>query len=193
MSALWAPPLTDGETAPERAARYVVLAEAQASAANAVTASGLWPGTEVELAAALVALGWHESGWVLRVHAGRCRSDECDPIRRWTRRGWITVGHAAATPWQLHQTGHLPAAAWRGMIGTSPEATGLAALAAARAFARARNWCRGGQRDWAARAISGYATGRRCVWRGAAARLKTVWRAERAILSASCTAGPAGS
>jgi len=180
MAALWMPEVpTDGETAAARVERLGVLAESIRGAACEVTASGEWPGTEAAMAASLVAVGWHESGWAWRVHAGRCLPWECDAVRR----GGV-VWHRAASPWQLHTTGDLPPEEWRAIVGTGLGPTSRAAHAAASALARSRRHCGQGPR-WAHGMVSGYATGSVCRWRGAASRVRTIWRVETAIARAA--------
>lgn len=60
-------------------------------------------------AALLIASGWEETGWSLRVHEGRCRPNECD--------------HGQARgPWQLHRDG-MPQETWDQMAGLENTAT----------------------------------------------------------------------
>lgn len=56
-------------------------------------------------AALLLASGWEETGWSLRVHEGKCRPNECDHGK-------------ARGPWQLHRDG-MSAESWALMTGTA--------------------------------------------------------------------------
>ncbi len=77
-------------------------------------------------AALLVASGWEETGWSLRVHEGRCRPDECDHGR-------------ARGPWQLQRDG-MSRESWALMQGT--ENTDTQARTAAKRLRFYREQCR---------------------------------------------------
>lgn len=177
MASLWSPPTpSDGESLEARELRYAVIAEAIAAASS-----------NREQAAALVALSWHESGWHWRIHAGRCRPLECDPLRR---RG-VTIAHHAVGIWQLHQHGYLPREVWASLAGVDAAATSRSAIEASKALLRARGHCRGDRTTRAERMVSLYATGSRCSWSGARARVATMARVEGAMRAAAgCTDPP---
>lgn len=68
---------------------------------NAISGAAETP----EEAALLIASGWEETGWSLRIHAGKCRPSECDHGR-------------ARGPWQV-QRNELPEGTWDKMHGLS--------------------------------------------------------------------------
>lgn len=155
-----------------RVARFRVVANAVYAASLRATCTDsdpgcvrIWPGSVRSLEAMLLTLGWYESGFTQRIHAGRCRKGECD-------------GGRATSLWQLQASGKLPLPEWRELAGTSEEATERAAWAAARALSVARASCpsAGG---WERGTIARYATGRSCSWSGAEMRAVTydkIWR-----------------
>lgn len=124
-----------------------LVAEAIADAAERATCTSewseprcdpVWHGAADELAALLVEVGYHESGFRRRIQAGQCRADECDAVRR----GGRTVRHLARSMWQLHVSpripgypGDVPREAWLACTGTEYEHVLTAAQAAARVLA----------------------------------------------------------
>jgi hypothetical protein len=108
-----------------------------------------------ELALLLVTTAFFESGLALHVHEGRCnvRAGECDHGR-------------AKGLWQLHQSPMVPREDWRQLEGTDLESTRVGALYAARILAHYWGKCK-----TRAGALSGYATGKTCRWKGAPKRV----------------------
>jgi hypothetical protein len=76
-------------------------------------------------AALLIASGWEETGWSLRIHEGRCRPQECDHGR-------------ARGPWQLQRNG-MSRESWELMIGV--ENTDAQARTAAKRLVFYRRQC----------------------------------------------------
>lgn len=134
---------------------------------DAVTGAKKWPGTRSELKALLYTVGWHESGFVIRIGEGLCRPHECD---RGRARGY----------WQQHANSTSSLEAWQQLAGPGHESTAVAAREAARALTRARNQCRSLERlpgDWLPMTLSAYA-GRGCVgwFKGRESRIATYTR-----------------
>ena len=158
------------ETPAETRARYERIAAAVATASTVATCSDqpegcrrVWPGTRRELAAALVTLGWWESKYVWRVHAGKCRPLECDAGR-------------ARTPWQMQRATATIRRHWSHMVGTGYVPTLHAAWAAAVTFSTAARGCSRSPLGPVAGAFSGYARGSRigrCTWRQGLNRART--------------------
>ena len=137
--ALMALPCPRDEPADQCQPWRATVAEAIAEAAEEATCSGEWAqpeckpayrGAADELAAHLVEIGHHESGFRRRIQAGDCRLDECDH-----HRGVFL----ARSMWQIHRTPELPRVEalvprrrWLAIQGTAPEAVRLAARTAAR-------------------------------------------------------------
>lgn len=163
----------DDEPADDRDARLETIVQAiDLAAAEAVCAGPrepedqksecvpLWNGTRRELSFLLLTQAFFETRLALHVHQGKCRSHlgECDSGK-------------ATSLWQLQAGGHLPKARWQQLAGTSLEATTAAALEAARALGRGRNYC--GSVEGA---VSLYATGRTCKWEPAKKRVRFMKR-----------------
>lgn len=123
------------------------------------TCKRFWHGSQRELGFLLLGQAFFETRLALHVHAGNCRVQigECD-------------GGRSISLWQLQSGYHLPVERWRTLSGTDLESTREAALEAARALARARNFCNGSLEG----AIANYATGRSCRWKHAAKRMAFV-------------------
>lgn len=141
----------------------------------------VWAGSSRELGFLLLAQAFFETRLALHVHQGNCRKEigECDSGR-------------AISLWQLHAGYRLPVERWRELAGTDLDSTRAAALEAARALGRSRNFC--GSTEGA---VANYATGRGCVWRPAeervrfAARLtEKYWRKARPTPPARVAAVP---
>lgn len=168
----------DEEPIADRSARLETIVEAiEIASAQAVCADGaqsgedapqdersecvpLWSGGRRELSFLLLTQAFFETRLALHVHQGKCRSHlgECDSGK-------------ATSLWQLQAGGHLPKARWERLAGTSLEATTRAALEAARALGRGRNYC--GSVEGA---VSLYATGRTCKWEPAKKRVRFMKR-----------------
>jgi hypothetical protein len=119
----------------------------------------------VEIAAALLTIGWHESRWARYVGEGRCMDGppgaRCDPHRGVPR---------ARSYWQVHR-GTCPAA-WAHEPGSHGELKAAARCAAVRwqgAYGRCRRRCEAGP---IVGAFAGY-KGADCNWRGGVTRAKT--------------------
>ncbi len=115
------------------------------------------------MAALLVAIAKHESGFSRLVHQGDCPKGGCD-------------GGRSATLWQIMHGSWLPRSEWLTFIGIEVEPTTRAATYAAKVLRRGLNACKSVKG-----AISLYATGRTCFWdgkgpHGANARVKTFER-----------------
>ena len=173
----------DPETEQERQARYETIAQAISQVSRRAVCEGagdapcerIWPGSAEELAAALVTVAWHESRFVLRVHQGKCRRDECD-----ARKGpGGAIYHLARGLWQVHSSGIVPRDVWRSSVGTTLDRTTTAAWGAALALSHGRRTCAKaakGKHGWVAPTFSSYATGFSCAWSGSFAREQTYRR-----------------
>jgi hypothetical protein len=186
-TSLPAPAVPDGsplyEAPQARQERLAVVAVAVAAVATRARCeppwdgSGcrpLWPGSSVELASVLLALGHLESGYAWHVHAGRCRTaiGECDAGR-------------ARSPWQVQRTLHT-AWAWDEIEGTGSWSTFAAAWSAARVAAAGRRYCAWSapSEPWLEATVSAYATGGRCRYPRAQARARFVVSIEGRIRAA---------
>lgn len=135
----------------QKSAQYQALAQAMTEAAR----------DRRELAF-LIAWGWHESAYSLRIHRNECRRWECDRGR-------------ARSPWQLHRNG-LDQGSWDGLAGVE-NVRGQAQEAALRAR-RALAWCgtvEGAFRSMGGRGCSGLLPGverRMATFRTVLARLQ---------------------
>lgn len=137
----------DIETEKERTVRLSVIAHAIQTA----TEKTPWRGSRRELATLLVVQGWSESKFAKHIHEGKCRikQGECD-------------GGRAVSPWQLHAGYSFRKPEWKTAKGSDLKATSIAALQAARVLSKGRNFCAS-----VIGAISLYATGHSCSWKGA--------------------------
>lgn len=162
--ALLALPNTDLAATPERAP---MVAKAIADAS----------GGDARLGALLVSVGFHESRFVDRIQAGRCRPPsrgnpgECDAFV--TRSG--EVRFRARSWWQLHRLAAASGDEWRRTTGLASENVSTAAAVAARVLSKGLRAC-----GSAAGAVAYYATGR-CRWSGAARRVALAERVERRL------------
>lgn len=129
-----------------------------------------WSGDPERLAWIMFTMGELESGYKENVHAGQCKTYECDPVYRLLSNGEKKfVYHKARTSWQLQKTDFITDQDWDNMVGTSLEATTIAATIVGKELTSFRYSC-GSEKG----AISMYATGRMCNWVGAKARLDKV-------------------
>ena len=133
----------DVEDSKAREKRMGTIANAIGVASYRATCSGKWDlegcvplfkGTKKELAVGLVTLGFWESRFALNVHKNECAKYECDPIIIRTKHGERLV-HRARTNWQMQYDKGI-AEEWPHMLGTSQEATNLAAWAATKKWSR---------------------------------------------------------
>ncbi len=122
-----------------------------------------WPGSPRELAALMLTVAYHETGFSLRIHDGHCKPYECDKGR-------------ARGLWQLHAHRSLPRERWLTLAGLDDAATRLSAQEAAYALVRSRRVCLSKIQgsDWVTPTLAAYA-GRGCGGRlpDSAARLRT--------------------
>lgn len=135
----------------QREHRAVVLAVSITTSTE--TQTGVNP---VTLAALEVTQGFWESRFALHVHQDKCRIKigECDAGR-------------AKSVWQLQATGLVPRDVWVRIGGTDLASTTLAARGAARVLTTGLQKC--GDIEGA---ISMYATGSLCRWKGAPERVR---------------------
>jgi len=127
-----------------------------------------WSGNPERLAWIMFTMGELESGYKYNIHAGQCSKHECDPVFRLLSNGEKKfVYHKARTSWQLHKTNFITDQQWEDMVGTSLEATTIAATIVGKELTSFRYTC-GSDRG----AISMYATGRMCNWVNAKSRLQ---------------------
>jgi hypothetical protein len=121
-----------------------------------------------EWAALLVAIGFRESTFSLRIHRGECNllKRECDAAKK---NGELYA--RAKSPWQLHEN-KLNANAWPFLTGV--ENTDLQVLEASAALQRGYWTCSRSGVPWLQGTINGFA-GRRCSakWLGLDARIAT--------------------
>src|SRR5262252_7139787 len=132
-------PGRDPETAAERAHRIELIVSAAVSEAKAVAG---WPGTQEELATAILSVTWFESRrWALEVHDGARRGDKGASV-------------CLAQIWTYDRT----------LAGTSPEATRRCFRRAAEILALHANRCgiRRIDETQMARLLGAYGTGRTC-------------------------------
>lgn len=122
-----------------------------------------------EWAALVLAIGFHESTFSLRIHRGDCNlvKRECDAKR--LKDG--TLYARARSPWQLHEN-KLNGDAWPFLIGI--ENSDLQALEASAALQRGFYQCSRSGVPWLQGTINGFA-GRRCSadWPGLQSRIAT--------------------
>lgn len=152
---------------PRKPEQLEVVSEAVAT--NATEQANRWPGTLEELIAVTLAIGYHETRYSLRIHAGDCKPWECDRGR-------------ARGLWQMHQSAvqNHDRDVWLALPGLDRASTNLAAQQAIWRIIRSRRSCgslerRGG--DWILMTVRHYA-GRGCVGRlkGEEERVRTVKR-----------------
>lgn len=188
----------DPETVDVRQQRFAIIAEAIDIAAREATCSTLdpkaectpwWPAAQQEeLAAMLITLAWHETKFILRVHAGQCRSDECDALRM---KGGL-VHHRARSSWQVQRNPRMVSKSeWEGMVGTSLESTTIAARVATRILSEGRSRCAKGQETkWERPAVSAYATGFSCSWSKADQRVSMYRKVLTTLRNTTVAKGP---
>lgn len=126
-----------------------------------------WTRRPEELAALLITTGYWESKFLARIGAGRCEKWECDPAK--DRAGRIY--HRARGFYQIQASPAVTVYEWRHMRGLGEYRVFVASAVAARLLSRHYANCKTIQG-----AISGYATGGRCSWSRAGARMTTFQR-----------------
>lgn len=162
------PPAYEDREEANRVWRLSVIADAVAQSVDRATCDGyedctpIWSGSDRELAALVVAVGWSESRFARNVHRGECRPDQCDPVRL----AGGHVAHRARSLWQLQRT-RWAAPVWTKLEGTGLAETRNAAWTATRILAEGWRRCRSN-----AGAAGWYACGR-CSWSGGARRAAT--------------------
>jgi hypothetical protein len=159
------PAYADNETTEQRDDRMFTIASAIDEVSDRATCQGfydedgclpIWSGTKRQLDALLVTKGWWESRFSLRVHAGKCRPDECDFGR-------------ARSPWQLQRTAYSEPE-WSTMVGVGLRPTRQAAWSAAKVLSEGMRRCKSPHG-----ALAWYGV-QRCQWSGAKNRFGTYSR-----------------
>lgn len=171
----------DTETAYDRVRRMwhtsiaIVVAGRQATCDEYPRAycTPIWPGTTREIVTLVYVTGRFESAYAQNVHEGRCRDDQCDAERV---RG--KIHHRARSPFQLQHTGFISDEDWLAMLGSSLQATHVAAWNATRILSYHRRNC---GRVSIEMTVSTYARGHCKLWGPAYNRARTYRR-----LLASC-------
>lgn len=175
----------DTETWQQREDRMEIVASAIIEATDNATCYGkeeepcevLWPGSREELAFLLVATAHHESNFAQHIHEGACRTEqgECDASRMQEFPGGPVKHYARSLSiWQI-QKFDIPPQDWD-KIRAGVQGTSAAAWHAARRLSSGYRACKSLEG-----AISRYATGKSCEWKGAAGRVKTL----RAMMTSS--------
>lgn len=158
-----------------------IIARAVSQAASRASCTGIyseakcepvWLGSETKLAALIVTKGWWESRFASNVHRGKCRPDQCDPMRV----GKVII-HKARSPWQLQRTGYSESM-WANLVGAELKPTRNAAWVAAKILSEGKRRCRSyyGALAW-------YGV-QRCDWSGASGRYTTYKKLVEATESA---------
>jgi len=160
----------------ESTAHYPAVAEA-IEAASWRASGDEWKHPAEEMAAALVAIAYHESHFSMRIQSGQCRllQGECDASKG---RGGQMYPRARSM-WQIQKT-YVVMDDYAGIVGASPEALHRAAWAAALVVAHARERCAvttWARQHWEVPTLSGYATGYTCSWRRSWGRRATLRKA----------------
>lgn len=170
------PPAYEDRAEPGRDARMATIADAVAQSVDRARCEGytadcepIWIGSELDIGALVVTVGWWESRFSRRIHAGQCRPDECDPFRYADGR----VVHRARSCWQAQRTGW-SRKLWGNLEGTGLEPTRNAAWVATTVLAEGQRRCKS-----TVGAIAFYACGR-CSWSGAKRRVAT-WEKLRTL------------
>jgi hypothetical protein len=149
---------------------------AQAVAEFAIPPDGI---PRREWAALVLAIGFHESTYSLRIHAGDCRLEkrECDAAKK---NGKLYA--RAKSPWQMHEN-TLNRDVWSQLTGI--ENTDVQVIQASAMLQRGFHTCSRAGVPWQVGAINGYA-GRMCKarWPGLEARLATQARLTRVAMPA---------
>jgi hypothetical protein len=159
-------------TAPDKPAQLATIAAAVAELA--VPPAGI---PRREWQALLLAVGFYESTYSLRVHRGECKLEkrECDAAR--AKDG--TLFARAKSPWQLHQN-TLNRDNWDQLTGI--DNTDVQVTEANAALARGWHTCSRSGVPWQRAAVNGFA-GRRCdaSWPGLELRLAMQARLVRVV------------
>lgn len=158
----------DTETPDERLVRLNTIASAIEKAAAKSVCEGvdennpctpIFRGSKNEMLILLVTIGFWESRYSQNVHEGKCKPWECDPMVQKDSQGrTIKITHRSRTNWQLQYNDSIKNE-WPNMVGTSQEATDLAAWASAKMLSKGYNSC---GTIWGA--ISKYAGVKHCKW-----------------------------
>lgn len=129
-------------------------------------ASSHRPKPPADWAALVATIGYHETGFSLRVQAGDCKPHECD-------------GGRARGPWQMHKNRHTEPV-WDQLVGL--EFTALQARVASDMLERSYWQCARSGVPWLQGTINAYA-GRRCSaeWPGLQQRIATFERLRRKL------------
>lgn len=181
LPAPYVPPATAEAVKETRREFLSTLAAELASVADEATCSGewaaldfckrIWPGSQLELVAAVLTVGKHESLLDARIQAGKCKvwgpgNAECDAVKLPDGTTWFR----AQSVFQLHGRFQEP------VVGLEWFAVRNAAKQAVRVLAASKKSCRTWEGMFAA-----YAGTRSCGWHGAAGRVKTFRQIEAAL------------
>jgi hypothetical protein len=154
----------DRDAGAEKAAQLTVIADAVAT--NALPPAGI---PRQEWAALVLAVGYAESTYSLRIHRGDCRLEkrECDAKR--LKSGELVA--RAKSAWQMHAN-LFTSPVWDQLTGI--ENTPLQVTQASAMLRRGYHTCSRAGVPWQVATINGYA-GRKCSaqWRGLGERLAT--------------------
>lgn len=170
----------DREAGPEKAAQLVAIGNAVAE--FAIPPAGI---PRKEWAALVLAVGYSESTYSLRIHRGECRLEkkECDAKR--LKNGELVA--RAKSPWQMHEN-LFTRDTWSLMTGI--ENTDVQVIQASAMLQRGFHTCSRAGVPWQVAAVNGYA-GRRCdaQWRGLGERLATQARLMRVVVKKETSLG----
>lgn len=181
LPAPYSTPATADAAREARREFLITLSTELASVADEATCTGewaaldfcqrTWPGTPVELVAAVLAVGQHESLLDERIQRGACKAwsrtnIECDGVRLPDGTYWFR----AQSVFQLHGRFSQP------VVGLEWFAVRNASKQAVRVLAASKARCK----TWNGM-FAGYAGSRTCGWKGAAGRVKTFQRMEAAL------------
>lgn len=154
----------DRESGDVKHAQLSLIAFSVEEAARATKPKGL---KLKDWTALLLMVGYMESTFSLRIHAGQCKPHECD-------------GGRARGPWQQHRNGRSESD-WEKLTGF--EHTQFQALTAGQALRRSYLTCKGSRAPWLQGTLNNYA-GQKCEaleWGGLEERLR-LWSKVRAKL-----------
>lgn len=179
----YVPPPAAEAAAEARKAFLGTLSTEVASVADEATCMGpwteyveckrIWPGSQLELVAAVLTVGKHESLLDARIQAGKCKvwgpgNAECDAVKLPDGTTWFR----AQSVFQLHGRFQEP------VVGLEWFAVRNAAKQAVRVLAASKKSCRTWEGMFAA-----YAGTRSCGWRGAAGRARSFQQIQAALAS----------
>lgn len=133
-----------------------------------------WKDSEESLAILLATIGWAETKYSYHVHAGKCFTNECDPVwAKWYNKktqqeiSYVSY-YKARSNWQVHRSYNFVSGdEWKTMAqGITYDATKTSALVAGRILSFSKERCGN-----LTGAIAMYANGKTCRWKGAFNRM----------------------